>query len=137
MPRVHLLSVRTGMRYNGPLFDMRARRVFRDFQQDLEDEAAEFTLDQIKDTFHSHFKAPTGYYESNVRITNMSGSPEVWDGGMAGPKYGPWLEGVGSRNNTTRFKGYHAFRKAAQALDARIEGMGDRIFRLRYHNRLE
>lgn len=137
MPRVHLLSVRTGMQYNGPLFDMRARRVFRDFQQDLEDEAAEFTLDQIKDTFHSHFKAPTGYYESNVRITNMSGSPEVWDGGMAGPKYGPWLEGVGSRNNTTRFKGYHAFRNAAQALDARIEGMGDRIFRLRYRNRLE
>jgi hypothetical protein len=137
MPRVHLLSVRTGMRYNGPLFDHRARRAFREFQEDLENEAAEFVLDNIKDTFHTHFKRPTGYYESNVRITNVSGSPEVWDGGMAGPRYGPWLEGVGSRNNTTRFKGYHAFRKAAQDLDARIEGMGDRIFRLRYRNRLE
>src|SRR3546814_20243239 len=74
----------------------------------------------------------TTLFRSNVRITNVSGSPEVWDGGMAGPRYGPWLEGVGSRNNTTRFKGYHAFRKAADALDRRIEDMGDRIFRLHY-----
>jgi hypothetical protein len=41
--------------------------------------------------------------------------------------YGPWLEGVGSRNNTTRFKGYHAFRNAAQALQQRFEGMGERL----------
>ena len=35
--------------------------------------------------------------------------------------YGPWLEGTGSRNETTRFKGYHGFRKAAQELD-RVAG---------------
>jgi hypothetical protein len=31
--------------------------------------------------------------------------------------YGPWLEGVGSRNEKTRFKGYFTFRKAAQKLN--------------------
>lgn len=129
-----LLRIRTRMNYDGPLFDMRARREFRRFRDDLEEESAEFVLDHIQGTFHSHFKHPTGYYESNVRIKNSS---EVWDGGQAGPVYGPWLEGVGSRNNTTRFKGYHAFRKAADALDRRIEDMGDRLFRLRYRNRLE
>lgn len=129
-----LLRVRTRMRYDGPLFDMRGRRAFNDFRDDLEEEAAEWTLDHIQNTFHTHFKQPTGYYESNVRIRN---SNEVWDGGLGGPVYGPWLEGVGSRNNTTRFKGYHAFRKAASALDRRIEEMGDRLFRLRYRNRLE
>lgn len=30
--------------------------------------------------------------------------------------YGPWLEGTGSRNLTTRFKGYHSFRLAAQIM---------------------
>jgi hypothetical protein len=60
----------------------------------------------------------------------------VWDGGWAGPVYGPWLEGVGSRNATTRFKGYRAFRKAANALERHIEDLGDRIFRLRYRHRL-
>jgi hypothetical protein len=129
-----LLRIRTRGQYNGPLFDFRARRVFNDFRDELEEESAEFVLDHIKGTFHTSFKQPTGYYESNVRIKNDN---EVWDGGLGGPVYGPWLEGVGSRNNTTRFKGYHAFRKAAQALERRIESRGDRLFRLRYRNRLE
>lgn len=30
--------------------------------------------------------------------------------------YGPWLEGVSSRNQTTRFKGYAIFRKTAQKI---------------------
>lgn len=30
--------------------------------------------------------------------------------------YGPWLEGTGSRNDTTRFKGYASFRKTEQWL---------------------
>lgn len=128
------LRVRTGMRFDGPIFDFRGRREFGRFRDDLEEESAEFVLDHIQNTFHTHFKHPTGYYESNVRIKN---SNEVWDGGFGGPVYGPWLEGVGSRNNTTRFKGYHAFRKAADALDRRVEEMGDRMFRLRYQNRLE
>jgi len=122
---------------SGPIFDGRAARAFSDFEDELEEEAADWTLDHIKGTFHSHFKQPTGYYESNVRVHNTAGGLEVWDGGLAGPVYGPWLEGVGSRNNTTRFKGYHAFRKAAQALDARIVGMGNRLMRNRYLRRLE
>lgn len=131
----YLLSVRT--RYSGPIFDIRARIAFRQFADELEEEAAEWALDHIKSTYHTHFKHPTGYYESNVRVHNEAGGVEVWDGGWAGPVYGPWLEGVGSRNQTTRFKGYHAFRKASQALERRIESMGDRMFRLRYRNRLE
>ncbi len=35
--------------------------------------------------------------------------------------YGPWLEGTGSRNQSTRFKGYASFRRAAQELDGRAE----------------
>lgn len=129
-----LLHIRTRTDYDGPIFSLRARREFARFRDEFEEEAAEYALDHIKSTYHTHFKNPTGYYESNVRI--RSGN-EVWDGGLGGPVYGPWLEGVGSRNETTRFKGYHAFRKAANALDRRIEEMGNRIFRLRYQNRLE
>lgn len=132
-----LLRIRTRTSQNGPLFDSRSTRALEDFADELEAEGAEFALDHIRGTFHSSFKEPTGYYESNVRIRNTSTGHEVWDGGQAGPVYGPWLEGVGSRNNTTRFKGYHAFRKAAQALDRHIEEMGGRIFRLHYRNRLE
>jgi hypothetical protein len=40
--------------------------------------------------------------------------------------YGPWLEGTGSRNETTRFKGYHGFRQAGQELDRQAKEIADR-----------
>lgn len=39
--------------------------------------------------------------------------------------YGPWLEGTGSRNLTTRFKGHHSFRLAGQQLDGLAEGIAE------------
>lgn len=132
---MYRLSIRT--RVSGPLFDHRAAAAMDDFADEIEDEGAEWALDHIQGTFHRKFKNPTGFYESNVRIHSSGYGREVWDGGQAGPVYGPWLEGVGSRNNTTRFKGYHAFRNAAVALEQHIDDIGDRLFRLRYRNRLE
>lgn len=58
---------------------------------------------------YSVFKNPTGYYESRT-VAKVSGDPfMVWDSDVV---YGPWLEGVSRRNATTRFKGYHSFRRA-------------------------
>lgn len=136
MARFPLLSVRSRAHLDGPLFDARGRRVMAEFARELEEDGAEFVLHQVKQTFHSSFKTPTGSYESHVHISRSSRGLEVGDDGFAGPVYGPWLEGVGSRNQTTRFKGYRAFRKAAAALERRVEEMGDRLFRLRYQNRL-
>jgi hypothetical protein len=42
--------------------------------------------------------------------------------------YGPWLEGTGSRNLTTRFKGYGSFRRAGQVLDGMAEGIAEDTF---------
>lgn len=131
-----MLQIFTRVHTRGPIFDGRAHHIFEDFSEELEDDGAEFVLDHIKRTFHSNFKQPTGYYESHVFINNSVSGAVVEDGGMAGPVYGPWLEGVGSRNATTRFKGYGAFRKAAQALERRIEGMGHRLMNRNYIHRL-
>lgn len=136
MPRrIPLLRVDFSSRTMGPLFDARAARYFREFAQELEEEAADWALDHIKDTFHTHFKNPTGAYESHVRVRKEFGRTAVTDGGWAGPVYGPWLEGVGSRNLISRFKGYWAFRKAAQALERRIDSMGESLFNRRFRNR--
>ena len=131
-----LLRINVRAHASGPLFDHRAARYFDDFADELEQEGAEWALDHIKDTYHTHFKEPTGYYESHVHVRREFGAHVVTDGGYSGPVYGPWLEGVGSRNApVTRFRGYHAFRKASEALQRRIADMGDRIFRARYENR--
>lgn len=133
---MYSLSVRT--RIHGPIFNAaRTDRVIDDYVDDIEDEGAEWALDHIKGTYHVRFRQPTGFYESNVRIHTVSSGKEVWDGGLSGPVYGPWLEGIGSRNNTTRFKGYHAFRLAAQALERRITGIGERLMYTNVIRRLQ
>lgn len=39
--------------------------------------------------------------------------------------YGPWLEGTGSRNLTTRFKGYHSFQMASQIMQVFAQPVAD------------
>jgi hypothetical protein len=126
--------VRTSQR--GPLFNGAARRAARDFSHAWEDETAEEALEHIRGTFHRSFKNPTGFYESNVRISRSNAGPEITDGGMSGPVYGPWLEGVGSRNNTSRFKGYHAFRNAYRVVERKAHGIGERLLDRRYLRRM-
>ena len=61
---------------------------------------------------------PTGHYESQLMLDVQS--PDVvvlHDQGMV---YGPWLEGTGSRNRTTKFKGYKQARLAAQGLGRKV-----------------
>lgn len=55
-----------------------------------------------------------GVYVSSIHTDRKANTNLVTDRGSV---YGPWLEGVGSRNRTTRFKGYFSFRRATQELD--------------------
>ena len=70
--------------------------------------------------FHStayasaHGYNPTGHYRRSIHgdlASSLHG--RIHDSNVV---YGPWLEGVGSRNDTTRFKGYAIFRNVKQGL---------------------
>lgn len=104
-----------------------ATQLMRNLADDIEEDSAEWAHGQITRIYRARFRHPTGYYESRVHVSNTSSGVEIGDGGQAGPVYGPWLEGVGSRNATTRFKGYHAFRIVTSMLEQRIEVIGDRL----------
>lgn len=129
-----MFSLRVRESHHGPFFNGQAAHAVREFTDEIEQDGAEWALSNIKQTYHTHFKIPTGYYESHVKISNLGGDPVVNDGGIIA--YGPWLEGVGSRNNTTRFRGYHAFRKAAMRLEARFGHMGESLMNRRYIRRM-
>lgn len=132
--RISIHDIRQGAILNGR--GGQARRIMRHVRDESEEEAAEWGLAHIRRHFHTHFKEPTGYYESRVHISNSSaGHKEITDGGEAGPVYGPWLEGVGSRNATSRFKGYWSFRTVASLLEQRYERIGESVLR-RWINRL-
>lgn len=65
-------------------------------------------------------QSSTGHYRRNVhgKVSGLSGV--ITDGGVI---YGPWLEGVGSRNQSTRFKGYATFRKTKQWLERKARSV--------------
>lgn len=65
----------------------------------------------------ANFRQPTPWYWNQVHAKARAGYHVVTDGGVI---YGPWLEGTGERNKSTRFKGYFSMRTAAQSLRTSI-----------------
>jgi len=99
---------------SGPIFDGRADLEVVRYLTEAEMEVAEYAKDQLYNEFDAHFQHPTGYYKSQVQVRKGINRVAVNDGGVV---YGPWLEGVGSRNYPrTRFKGYSSFRRVANRL---------------------
>lgn len=105
--------------YHGPIFvpglpESVMRSAVHDIEEDLGEEGARM----VRANLDHVLKHPTGFYRSNVTYE----SDLITDNGVV---YGPWLEGVGSRNRTTRFKGYWIFRRTTQELDRRAESIAD------------
>ena len=75
-------------------------------------------------------KASTGYYRAHLHAVSRGLRGRIDDGKVV---YGPWLEGVSTRNQATRFKGYASFRRTAQYLQERapeiMEGQLNRAVR--------
>lgn len=108
------LEVTTRVHEHGPIFDSRAQRYVDDWADDVEQDIADEAEKRLHNEFHTHFRHATGYYESHVRAQPAGSRWQVTDGGVV---YGPWLEGTGSRNKTTRFKGYWNWRRVGQSID--------------------
>lgn len=111
--------------FSGPLFNGEADRLVDGMCAEIEHEVGRTGVDAVRARLGEVLQHPTGYYES--RITSGPSAHDDVDIHDQGVVYGPWLEGTGSRNRTTRFKGYATFRRIAQRLDARAEGIAERV----------
>ena len=114
------MSVETTM--TGPLYDGKARAAVEDFLDETPRELAELGVNEVQSRLGQVLEHPTGHYKSKIVTDRARGDWEVTDGGVT---YGPWLEGLSSRNKTSRFKGYQTFRKTKQWLESRVETVGD------------
>ncbi|MFJ5967886.1 hypothetical protein [Streptomyces sp. NPDC093060] len=114
--------------FRGPLFDGRAERAIQDACEGARDKVAEFAQQHALRLMHAAFRHPTGYYESRVTTTNVSSEVAlVHDQGVV---YGPWLEGVGSRNApVTRFPGYWHWRRTKGVVASRGPAIAEREVR--------
>lgn len=108
------------IRASGPLFDGQARHELDAAIKDISEAVGQQAYSNVMTNLNASIKHPTPYYETQILVQNFAADTVVHDRGIV---YGPWLEGTGSRNRTTRFKGYHSFRRAAQ----KTEREADRI----------
>ena len=103
------------IRYNGPIFgpgvDDKVRTAIGKAVHDLVIEGER----QVDLQLYPGHGLVTGHYRRSVH-GEMSDSlhGRIHDSLVV---YGPWLEGVSSRNQRSRFKGYHMFRNAFQQLE--------------------
>lgn len=116
--------------FQGPLFDGRAERAMQDASDDAREDIAEFAETHALTLMGMAFRHPTGYYESRVITSRVAADTSlVHDQGVV---YGPWLEGVGSRNApVTRFPGYWHWRRTKQLVAARGPQIADRAVQRR------
>ena len=122
------LDVSTDVR--GPLFDGRAQRIANQFvdryERNLADEGRTILLEELDRVL----KTQTPYYATRIEVVDGN---KVWDNRV---DYGPWLAGIGSRNYpNTKFKGYDHWIVARRRLNARKQGIGERLLR-RYTGRM-
>jgi hypothetical protein len=110
---------------SGPLFDGRAARDLDDTLDAWKKNLATVGAASLRQDMNATFRVQTPYYRLQVVAAPQSPDWKITDGGVI---YGPWLEGIGSRNSpVTRFPGYGLFRKAVQKLGARADAIGQPI----------
>ena len=109
---------------SGPLIDGTADKAVHDFLYEARKELGQHAVNEIQTELGHVLKHPTGYYKGHIQTTNKSDTNLVNDGGVV---YGPWLEGVGSRNSRSRFKGYSTFRRIGQKLQDEANAEAEKV----------
>ena len=116
-----MASFGMNLRLKGPVVEGRGPAIVKAMTEVALHELADYTRYEVLTQLDSVLQHPTGYYESQVKAEPVG--PGVYSINDSGVIYGPWLEGVGSRNApVTKFEGYHTFRivRGRMAQKARV-----------------
>jgi hypothetical protein len=108
-------QVGIGMKASGKIFlPVPRHAAIGKLLRDIKEEVADYGVFLVLMRLGQVLREPTGYYESRIRKERMQDDFFITDSGVV---YGPWLEGTGSRNLISRFKGYRTFQITKRELD--------------------
>ena len=110
----------------GPLADGTADRALQEWARNtakaLGDEGVKLLRQfPMNKTGRAH-----GNFQENLHVLQQGPVARIPAPMISGVTWGPWLEGTSKRNESTRFKGYHLFRKTRQELQKRAPEFGER-----------
>jgi hypothetical protein len=103
---------------SGPLFED-PDKIMREFTTEAVEQVASQGLADWHILLDLALQHPTGYYEAHLTMDLVTANTAIDSDRQV--VYGPWLEGTGSRNDTTQFKGYNAARMATQQLQGQVD----------------
>ena len=123
-----VLKVEVHADVKGPLADGTAERALQDLAQNVAKELGDEGVRMLKawpfkggGHGHSH-----GGFQANLKVLQKGPVARIPGPMISGVTWSPWLEGVSKRNTSTRFRGYHLFRKTAQELQKRAPEIGQK-----------
>src|SRR5258708_5144784 len=112
------------IRMSGPVFDGKANAEVGRFLTAAERAVTEEGVRIVRSELSRVLRHPTGCSGSRLTTAPSGSGYAVPDQGVW---YGPWLAGTGSRNRTTRFKGYQHWRRATQRLERLSAEVANRV----------
>lgn len=113
---------------SGPFFDGRIETQISSALDETEEEVGRYGVSRIHIELGTVLKNPTGFYQSRIQTERQFDTSVINDAGVI---YGPWLEGVSSRNSITRFKGYATFRRMWVVIDKEAQRIAETVFQRR------
>lgn len=118
----------TRVTLKGPIFhEPIVTEIMNQYLDRVLDRLGEVAVDDIHHRLDDVLVTQTPFYATQIVSNRASYSRIVTDSNVI---YGPWLEGVGSRNYpTTRFKGYHTFRYVTQGLKSKAGPYAEGVLR--------
>lgn len=115
-----------GVNASGPIFDGRAEKAAIEATEETVRVTAVLGASMVRSTQNVTYRTQTPYARLQTEARRDPPGWKIWQQHLI---YGPWLEGTGSRNRTTRFKGYWIFRRTTGLLRARVPTIAGSVFR--------
>ncbi|MGW3135897.1 hypothetical protein [Streptomyces sp. NPDC001139] len=108
----------------GPTVEGRAPEIVHLMAEEALKEIADYTKFEVLMQLDRVLVNPTGYYESQVRAERVA--VDMYSVNDSNVIYGPWLEGVGSRNRARPgFPGYHTFRTVRRSVERKADAVAE------------
>lgn len=104
--------------FSGPFFTANPVHIVGDHLDQMRLMVADIAETRVRTHLSTHQRIQTGFNVSHVQVRNISSS--LTQVQQTNAVYGPWIEGTGSRNKTTRFKGYWSFRTVSSEMNQRV-----------------
>ena len=110
----------------GPIADGRADRALQDWAEATAKALGEEGVRLLRAFPMNKSGRARGGFQENLKVLQDGPEARIPAPMIQGVTWGPWLEGTSERNTSTRFKGYHLFRKTRQELQRRAPEIGQR-----------